>query len=143
VTALVSAAVIAAGVIVTGSGPHSGDGGAKRNGLDPETISQVHADLVFLLVGLSAALWFAARAVGAPALTRAAGILVLVELAQGLVGFVQYFTGLPVLLVGAHMLGACLVWTATLATIFATRERLPQAPPRSPGTPADLAAAAA
>ena len=116
-TALVSAAVIVAGVVVTGSGPHAGDEDAKRNGLDPATVSQAHADLVFLLVGLSVALWFALRAVGAPpAAVRAAGVLVLIELAQGLVGFVQYFTQLPVLLVGVHMLGAA-VLSASVAWV--------------------------
>ncbi|MEV6348613.1 COX15/CtaA family protein [Actinoplanes sp. NPDC051851] len=123
-TALASLAVIAAGVVVTGSGPHSGDRGAKRNGLDPAAISQVHADLVFLLIGLSVALWFALRAVPAPAAAvRAAGVLILVELGQGLIGFVQYFTHLPVLLVGAHMLGAGLVWTSTLAVLWSLRTR--------------------
>ncbi len=122
--ALVSAAVIVLGVVVTGSGPHAGDENAKRNGLDPATVSQAHADLVFLLVGLSVALWVALRAVGAPpAAIRAAGVLVLVELAQGVIGFVQYFTDLPVLLVGAHMLGATLVWIATLATLRSLRVR--------------------
>ncbi len=122
--ALVSAAVIVLGVVVTGSGPHAGDENAKRNGLDPATVSQAHADLVFLLIGLSVALWFALRAVGAPpAAVRAAGVLVLVELAQGVIGFVQYFTDLPVLLVGAHMLGATLVWIATLATLRSLRVR--------------------
>ena len=73
-TALVSAAVIVLGVIVTGSGPHAGDADAKRNGLDPATVAQAHADLVFLLIGLSVALWFALRAVAAPrAAVRAAG----------------------------------------------------------------------
>jgi cytochrome c oxidase assembly protein subunit 15 len=129
-TALVSAAVIVVGVIVTGSGPHAGDADAKRNGLDPETVSQAHADLVFLLVGLSVALWFALRAVGAPpAAVKATGVLVLVELAQGVVGFVQYFTHLPVLLVGAHMLGATLVWIATLGMLRSLRERPVPAPP--------------
>ena len=123
-TALVSAAVIVVGVVVTGSGPHAGDRGAKRNGLDPATISQAHADLVFLLIGLSVALWFALRAVGAPpAAVKAAGLFVIVELAQGLIGFVQYFTHLPVLLVGAHMLGACLVWVATLHVLWRLRDR--------------------
>jgi cytochrome c oxidase assembly protein subunit 15 len=123
-TALVSAAVIVMGVVVTGSGPHAGDEDAKRNGLDPATVAQAHADLVFLLVGLSVALWFALRAAGAPpAAIRAAGVLVLVELAQGVIGFVQYFTQLPVLLVGAHMLGATLVWIATLATLRSLRVR--------------------
>jgi cytochrome c oxidase assembly protein subunit 15 len=123
-TATVSAAVIVLGVIVTGSGPHAGDENAKRNGLNPETISQAHADVVFLLIGLSVGLWFALRAVKAPApAIRAAGILIVVELAQGLIGFVQYLTQLPVLLVGAHMLGSCLVWVATLNALWALRER--------------------
>jgi len=46
-----------------------------------------------------------------------------VELAQGLIGFVQYFTHLPVLLVGAHMLGATLVWIAALAVLWSLRVR--------------------
>lgn len=138
-TALVSAAVIVVGVIVTGSGPHAGDEKAKRNNLDPELISQVHADLVFLLIGLSVALWFALRAVKAPrAAIRAAGALVLIELAQGLIGFVQYFTHLPVLLVGAHMLGACLVWVGTLSVLWSLRER-----PTHPAPPIPAAQQAA
>jgi cytochrome c oxidase assembly protein subunit 15 len=57
---------------------------------------------------------------------------VVVELAQGLIGFVQYFTHLPVLLVGAHMLGATLVWTATLAVLWSVRARPLQAASASP-----------
>ncbi|GAA0425816.1 cytochrome b561 [Actinoplanes capillaceus] len=124
VLAAVSFAVIAAGVVVTGSGPHSGDQGAKRNGLDPEQISQVHADLVFLLIGLTVAMWFALRAVQAPAAAvRAVAVLFWVEMGQGLIGFVQYFTHLPVALVAAHMLGSALVWTATLAVMWSLRAR--------------------
>ena len=124
VLAAASAAVIAMGVVVTGSGPHAGDEDAKRNGLDPEAVSQAHADVVFLLLGLTIALVFALRAVSAPrAAVRAAVVLLVVELAQGLIGFVQYFTHLPVLLVGAHMLGASLVWTSTLAVLWSLRER--------------------
>ena len=126
---VVSAAVIVLGVIVTGSGPHAGDENAKRNGLDPATVSQAHADLVFLLIGLSVAMWFALRAVEAPPhAIRAAGVLIVVELAQGLIGFVQYFTNLPVLLVGFHMLGSALVWIATLALARSLRTRDPLAP---------------
>jgi cytochrome c oxidase assembly protein subunit 15 len=120
----VSAAVLVAGTVVTGSGPHAGDEKAKRTGLDPGMVAQLHADLVMLLIGLSVALWFALRAVGAaPGLRRAALVLIGVELAQGVIGFVQYFTHLPVLLVGLHMAGACAVWLATLATLRATRAR--------------------
>ncbi|MEV0722986.1 COX15/CtaA family protein [Micromonospora purpureochromogenes] len=124
-TTLVSVAVLVVGTWVTGSGPHAGDGGAARNGLDPEQISQVHADAVFLLLGLSVALIFAFRAVGATGPARAAVVLVAVELGQGVIGFVQYFTDVPALLVGAHMLGSCLVLLATLSVLWSTRERRP------------------
>ena len=135
-TALASAAVLVAGVIVTGSGPHAGDQDAKRTGLDPATVSQAHADLVFLLIGLTVGLWFALRAAGAPAAAvRAAGVLILVELGQGLIGFVQYFTHLPVLLVGAHMLGATLVWIATLAALRTLRTRPPAPAAPAPAQP--------
>jgi len=130
-----AAAVIVAGTIVTGSGPHAGSAQAKRNGLDPQAVAQFHADLVFLLLGLSVALWLALRALGAPA--GRAGLLVIVELAQGLIGFVQYFTHLPVLLVGAHLLGASLVWTATLAMWWSLRTRVPT---DAPAVPAPAAA---
>lgn len=127
-TTAVSASVLVVGTWVTGSGPHAGDHGAARNGLDPENISQLHADGVFLLVGLSVGLVFAFRAVGAAQATRAAVILVAVELGQGVIGFVQYFTDLPALLVGAHMVGSCLVLIATLNMLWSTRERRPVAP---------------
>lgn len=120
-----SAAVLFVGTVVTGSGPHAGDANARRTGLDPENISQVHADLVFLLLGLAVAAWFAFRATDAPAVAARAGWLVVIILAQGVIGFVQYFTNLPVVLVAAHMAGACAVWLATLALQWGTRARLP------------------
>jgi cytochrome c oxidase assembly protein subunit 15 len=135
-TAVAAAAVLVLGVIVTGSGPHAGDEHAKRNGLDPTQIAQAHADSVFLLIGLSVALWFTLRAVQAPHTTRRAALaLVGVELAQALIGFVQYFTGLPVLLVGAHMLGATLLWIAVLAVLWSLRTRtaVPEALPSAAG----------
>jgi cytochrome c oxidase assembly protein subunit 15 len=117
---VVSAAVLVLGTVVTGSGPHAGDAKAARTGFDPQAMAQLHADGVFLLIGLSVALWFAAKALGAPQkVTRAVLVLVVVELSQGVVGFVQYFTGLPVAVVAAHMLGACLVWLATLSVLAA------------------------
>lgn len=117
---VVSAVVIVVGVVVTGSGPHSGDEKAIRTGLDPEMISQVHVDAVFLLLGLTIATWFAARASGAGGVTRAATVLFGVLLSQGLIGFVQFFTGLPWVLVGFHVAGACAVWLATLGLLRST-----------------------
>ncbi|MEH0984271.1 COX15/CtaA family protein [Micromonospora sp. CPCC 205556] len=142
-TTVASVAVLVVGTWVTGSGPHAGDGGAARNGLDPEQISQVHADAVFLLLGLSVALVFAFRAVGATGPARAAGVLIAVELGQGVIGFVQYFTDLPALLVGAHMLGSCLVLLATLSVLWSTRERRPAPVPATAAAPAERVPAAA
>src|SRR2546430_2154437 len=98
------------------------------------TVAQLHADLVMLLIGLSVGLLIAAPV----ALRRAAAVLVGVELAQGAIGFVQYFSHLPVLLVGLHMAGACAVWLATLNVLVAGRvpEPAPRAlPPPPPGPP--------
>lgn len=114
-------ATLVAGTVVTGSGPHSGDPAAGRTGLDPRAMSQLHADLVFLLVGATAAFWLALRALGAP--SRAMGVLLAVELGQGLLGFAQYFTGLPVLLVGLHLAGACLVLVFAVLAVLALRDR--------------------
>ena len=120
----VTAVTLALGTLVTGSGPHSGDPAAGRTGLDPATVSQLHADAVMLLVGMTVATWVALRATGADRrLTRALGVLLAVELAQGLVGYVQYFTGLPVLLVGLHLAGACVVLVAAVRVVLATRDR--------------------
>ncbi|MGZ8717607.1 MAG: COX15/CtaA family protein [Aeromicrobium sp.] len=103
--------VVYLGTIVTGSGPHAGDATAPRNGLDPADISQLHTDAVFLLVGLTAGCWLALRA-SAPVAARAALIVLIVELAQGLIGFVQYATDLPIALVAAHLVGAAILIAA-------------------------------
>ena len=100
--------MIAVGVVVTGSGPHAGDAHARRTGLDPAAVAQAHADLVFLLIGLTVALsWrcaaVARRRAAVPGRARAARRS---SWARALIGFVQYFTHLPVVLVGVHLLGA-------------------------------------
>ncbi|NUP51317.1 MAG: heme A synthase [Catenulispora sp.] len=126
------AALLAAGTVVTGSGPHSGakagDPGNKRFPLTPANATQLHADLVFLVVGLTIALWFALKATGAaPRILTTVRDLFLVLMAQGVIGYVQYFTHLPVLLVGIHMFGAAIVWVATWRVLLAMRERPAQA----------------
>ena len=129
-------AVLAVGTVVTGSGPHSGDPAAGRTGLDPAAVSQLHADLVFLLVGAAAGLWAAFRVARAERATRATAVLLGVVLAQGAVGFVQYFTDLPVVLVGVHLLGACLVLVAAVRAVLATRDRGPELSPAAAAPPA-------
>ena len=107
--------VLALGTVVTGSGPHAGDVNAPRNGLDPLQVSQLHADFVFLLVGLTVALVIVHP-------SPVTWTLLVVELAQGLIGFVQYFTDLPVVLVGFHLLGASVLTAVVTRTVIVIRE---------------------
>ena len=131
--------VLYLGTVVTGSGPHAGDEDAVRNGLHPRTTSQLHADLVFLLVGLTVGLLFALLAAGRPVL--AVATLLGVEVAQGGIGFVQYATDLPVVLVGFHLLGAALVSACVTWALLEVRHPRPSAPSAdrsgspSPSTP--------
>jgi cytochrome c oxidase assembly protein subunit 15 len=114
VTLTLTALVIFAGTIVTGSGPHAGDDLAERFNLDPRTMSWIHADLVIALVGVTVALLIATRLGESEATRNTWGVslrnFLLICLAQGLIGYTQYFTGLPELLVGFHILGSVLVW---------------------------------
>lgn len=110
---VVTAAVTAVGALVTGAGQHAGDPRAARLPFDPATITQFHTDLVFLLLGLLLATVVTAHGAGAPkAVRQALQATVVLVLAQGVVGYVQYFTGVPVVLVGLHMLGSVLVFLA-------------------------------
>jgi heme a synthase len=138
--AAVTAAILVLGTVVTGAGPHSGDKNASdRMDFDPETVSQLHADLVFLLVGLTVALLVALYAVNAPDRLRlAARDLLIVQLAQGLVGFVQYFTDLPIALVLVHMLGAVLIAAFTARLVWAVRGPASELPLGSTSSSIDL-----
>jgi cytochrome c oxidase assembly protein subunit 15 len=110
VRALATASVVAVwlavalGTLVTGAGPHSGDPDTGRNGFDETIISQLHADTVFGLLGVTIGLVIATRVTATSrALRKLAAWLLAMELLQGVVGFTQYFTGLPWGLVLVHM----------------------------------------
>lgn len=116
----VTALLLVAGTVVTGTGPHSGDRNAThRLPFDLVEVTQLHADLVFLLVGLAVGLALALRASGADRrLRRRSAELLVVVLAQGVVGYAQYVTDLPIALVAVHVLGACLVWVAAVRLLL-------------------------
>jgi heme a synthase len=121
-TVAVTAATLVLGTVVTGSGPHAGDkddsGKVHRTGLQVSSVSELHADSVMVLIGLTVgllALGYALRT--AAVVRRAVAVLLGVELAQGVIGFTQYFLDVPPLLVAVHMLGACLVWLAALRVL--------------------------
>ena len=122
----VTALLLLAGTVVTGTGPHSGDKNAThRLPFDLVEVTQLHADLVFLLVGLTIGLFVALQATDVtPVLRRRVRVLLVVVLAQGLVGYAQYATDLPVALVAVHVLGACLVWVAALRLVLAMTTRV-------------------
>ena len=112
--------VFAAGTVVTGSGPHAGDASARRIEIKPETISQLHADLVMLLVGLAVALAVAVTALGAaPAVRVTTRLLVAALAVQAAIGFAQYFDKLPIGLVELHMIGAAGIAAAATAMVLA------------------------
>jgi cytochrome c oxidase assembly protein subunit 15 len=114
---VVAAVVVVLGTLVTGSGPHSGDAEKPaRLGLDPRTMSWVHADAVWLFVGLVVALLLTLSLAGdRPVALRRGWWLLGVTLLQGAIGYTQYALDLPILLVALHMLGASLLVTAVTA----------------------------
>ncbi|MFI6927638.1 heme A synthase [Nonomuraea spiralis] len=121
-----TAVLLVAGVVVSGTGPHSGDAIASRFDFDIEAVARLHADIVYLVVGLTFALLFALHVTGAPrAAVRAVLGLFAVELAQGVLGYTQYFLAVPAALVLLHVLGASLVWIAALRVVTSLRTRDP------------------
>ncbi|MFF9847261.1 COX15/CtaA family protein [Streptomyces litmocidini] len=131
---IVSALLIVLGTTVTGAGKHAGDSSdVPRMPWDWTNAAHVHAIAAWVVCALALAMWLVLRVVDAPDDTRArARDLLIVLVAQGCVGYVQYFTGVPELLVGAHMLGSSLMWIAVLRLALSLRER----PLVSPDIPA-------
>jgi cytochrome c oxidase assembly protein subunit 15 len=122
----VTCLMLAAGTVVTGTGPLAGDAGVPRYPLPLEGVTQFHADIGWLLAGLSIALVLVLRLSAAPRRAVRAGWIVLAALgSQGVVGYIQYFTHLPAGLVWVHVTGSVLVWIAVLRLFFIVRERAP------------------
>lgn len=127
---IVSALLIVLGTTVTGAGKHAGDSSdVPRMPWDWTNAAHVHAIAAWVVCALALAMWLVLRVVDAPDDTRArARDLLVVLLAQGAIGYVQYFTGVPELLVAAHMLGSSLMWIAVLRLALSLRERPATAP---------------
>jgi cytochrome c oxidase assembly protein subunit 15 len=103
--------VIVLGTLVTGSGPHAGDEQAQRFGFDIRTVAWIHADVVIFLLGITVAFYVAQGT--SDRTKKALKVFAVIALAQGGIGYIQYFTGIPEILVAAHLLGATLVWIAS------------------------------
>ncbi len=107
-TAVLGVVAIVTGTVVTGSGPHAGDEKARRFDLDISSIARVHGiTVIATLVALLATINVARR--HREAWSRGAGVLeatMAIGVLQGIVGYVQYFNGIPAGLVAVHILGA-------------------------------------
>jgi cytochrome c oxidase assembly protein subunit 15 len=111
--ALFSAVAVMLGVVVTGAGPHAGDADAPRNGLDWDLFSHIHAVPAYLVTAgtLVALALVLLRRITGPIRTAVLGLLGVTVL-QAVIGFTQYYNGIPALLVAAHMLGAAMLMGA-------------------------------
>jgi len=108
------AVVMAAGAITTGASPDGGSAQgqvhAKRIAYPLRNLAELHATLAIFLVGVALALAVALHAMDVPErVRRGARILVIVLVAQAAVGYTQYFTRLPALLVEVHVIGATIL----------------------------------
>jgi cytochrome c oxidase assembly protein subunit 15 len=117
---------VVAGTLVTGAGPHAGDATTPRLDLPVETLAHLHAALLFVFLGMTAGLGFMLRFGGAPdRLWRRYLVLVAAVLAQGAIGMIQFWAGVPAVLVAIHVFGALLVVGATASVWCAARDRGP------------------
>lgn len=125
VAAAVGGVVCVLGTAVTGSGPHSGDKYENvRFGFDPHATSWLHADAVMLFLGLTVALVVASRLVDVPAPFRRTWDWTLaLSLLQGLVGYVQYFTGRPIAVVAVHLLLSAVFTVLLTQGVLTARRR--------------------
>ena len=127
--------VVVAGTATTGAGPHAGGKAAARLEVPLEDVTRVHSGLVLVLLGLTVfTLWRLART-GAPGAVLDRGRwLVLAMVVQGVIGYTQYFSHLPALLVGVHIAGATTVWVAMVWFYDGFWHHAPEAvPAEAPG----------
>ena len=114
--------VIFLGTMVTGSGPHAGDATAPRLPFDLRTMAWLHADVVIALFGITFGFFVVS---GVSELTKKRlKIFLVIALCQGLIGYVQWFSDLPELLVGLHLAGSTLVWIASWRVWLSVTKRM-------------------
>jgi cytochrome c oxidase assembly protein subunit 15 len=107
--------VLAAGAATTGTGPHAGGKGAKRIPIGLEDMTRIHAETVLITVAVLLVLLWVLWRTNAPAHVQDAGrVLLAVMVVQGIIGYTQFFTHLPAVLVGIHVFGASMVWATAL-----------------------------
>ena len=127
-------AVLVTGTVVTNTGPHAGDENAVRFSFDISSVARIHALTVLAMAAVAVAtLYLAYKSPAGPRLRRRGALLVAAIVVQAVIGYVQYFTGVPVLLVGFHILGSILVLLAVMAVHLGMVIRPPLEQPGAPG----------
>ena len=121
--------VLTAGAATTGTGPHAGGKGAKRIPMGLEDMSRIHAEIVITAVVVLLVLLWVLWRTNAPARDQDAGrILLAVMIVQGIIGYTQFFSHLPPVLVGIHVIGASMVWATALWFHHGLSDHLPEEP---------------
>jgi cytochrome c oxidase assembly protein subunit 15 len=119
------AVAVVAGTVVTATGPHGGDEDAPRFGFEIETVTRWHSLAVLVFGGLLLAVLHRLSGPGGhPDVALRARQLLLVAVAQAVVGWTQYFTGVPALVVGVHIAGATLCWVALWRLVLSCRHQV-------------------
>ncbi|KZE18226.1 heme A synthase [Brevibacterium casei] len=113
---VLTAVIVLFGVLTTGAGPHSGSTISTRNGLDNVWVTRLHALPVWLLVAATITALLYARRRWAPMVAPLV-VLLVVEIAQGVIGYAQYFLGVPIVLVAFHMIGLSATIAASVAVL--------------------------
>jgi cytochrome c oxidase assembly protein subunit 15 len=113
---------VVTGTVVTNTGPHAGDEDARRFGWDISDVARIHGTSVMITIALALALaWRVRRSpVDRPQLLGAVSSWLFVAVLQAVVGYVQYFSGVPVLLVAVHVAGATALFASTVALTLRT-----------------------
>ncbi len=107
--------MLVTGTIVTGTGPNGGDQHVKRLPFLVEDVARIHSLTVWAFLALTvAALVLLARTGASRQVRRRTVELVVLIVAQGALGYTQYFLGVPRGLVLLHVVGAVAVWIVAL-----------------------------
>lgn len=116
---LLTAGALVTGTVVTGTGPHAGDEEARRFGFDISNVARIHS--ISVIAAVAAALWLVwtiqHRASMRRRYSSAVSTWMFLAIVQGAIGYVQYFNGVPEVLVGTHIAGATALWVATVALL--------------------------
>jgi cytochrome c oxidase assembly protein subunit 15 len=121
---VVAAIVVVLGTVVTATGPHGGDRKAKRFHFDLPEVARLHGSFVIALIVLVLVTsWLLWRTRAPRVMHQGLGVLLALILVQGAIGYIQYFNGIPELLVGFHIAGATAVWAAVVVYVLGLSTR--------------------